>query len=48
MFDDTLMAFKTAASEQSDLECGKQESVADYQQYIAGEWKDFIQKLHKT
>lgn len=47
MFAETVEAFQKAASEQSDYECGKYESIEDYQQSIIRDWKEFIKRLHR-
>jgi len=48
MFEETVEAFKIAASEQSDHECGKHGSIADYHQSVLRDWNEFIKEHHKT
>ena len=48
MFEETVEAFKSAASEQSDRERGKHGSIAGYQQSVVTEWQEFIKEHHRT
>ncbi len=48
MFEEAVEALRSAASEQSERECGKHGSIADYQQRIVTEWEKFIKEHHRT
>ena len=46
VFDETVAAFKNAASKQSDHEYKKQNDIPAYKQLLSKEWEELIKKLH--
>jgi hypothetical protein len=46
MLEETVAAFKNAASKQSDRECRKRNDIPAYQQLLFKKWKELIKKLH--
>ena len=46
MFEETVAAFKSAASEQNARECRRRNDIPAYQQLLVKKWKELVKKLH--